>query len=46
MAELQQHLMNQHLPLQEEKSRGACNSQPVNMQSQGHQPADILEDEY
>lgn len=38
MAE-QQQLMNQHLPLQEEKSRGAGNTQPKNEQSQEHQPA-------
>lgn len=38
MAE-QQQLANQHLPLQEEKSRAAGNTQSMNMQSQGHQLA-------
>lgn len=38
MAE-QQQLMNQHLPLQEEKSSRADNTQPANVRSQEHQLA-------
>lgn len=36
MAEEQQ-VVSQHLPLKEEKSRGAGNTQPMNVRPQGHQ---------